>query len=112
MATQTELLKEINELTDELDTYKNGQYDYSDNSDFVTQYNEMLDECAPCTEMTNYADYLEQNDPVGYRCGMCDYIDSYIRSDEYKNLAEYTDILSDLDDKLEEYKDTVMGEFE
>lgn len=54
--------------------------------DQVEQYNDMLNECYPPCEIGSMefdpSDVLLECDPVAYRCGLIDYIDSIEQEEE------------------------------
>ena len=79
--------------------------------DFADQFNDMLDESGT-VEAGGYSFYpsriLEELDPVAYRCGLNDFIDSLDveDSDEYKALqTEIDQLQSDIEDLESEIED-------
>ena len=83
-----------------------------DPNDFADQFDECLDEAgsievAGCTFYPSQI--LKECDPVGYRCGLNDFADSYFdkeETDEYQSLQEEIDQLeSDIEDLESEIED-------
>jgi len=75
------------------------------------QYDMMLNECSErptvgcCSQ--DPAEFLKQNDPIGYRCGFCDWLDS-----ERDRIFEIAGIYIDearLDDAKEEIADIIQS---
>ena len=82
-----------------------------DPDDYEDQFDDMLDESGT-VEAGGYSFYpsriLEELDPVAYRCGLNDFVDSLDveDSDEYKALQEEIDQLqSDIEDLESEIED-------
>lgn len=83
-----------------------------DPDDFTDQFDEILDE-AGSIEVTGCTFYpsqiLKKCDPIGYRCGLNDFADSYFdkeETDEYRSLQEEIDQLeSDIEDLESEIED-------
>lgn len=88
---------------------KQGEIDSFDKSEYVSesQYDEMLDDCyessiAGVEVCTSYA--LKQTDPVAYRCGYNDYVDSI----DYSVIEEFVELeeeLEELESELEELEE-------
>ena len=83
-----------------------------DPDDYETQFDEYLDESIPEIEigcLTYSPSHVLKNvDPVAYRCGLVDFIDSLDveDSEEYKDLQEEIDQLkSDIEDLESEIED-------
>lgn len=86
-----------------------------DPDDYTDQYDQMLDECNPI-EINGYieilySDALRDQDPIAYRCGLSDFMDTIdlTESQEYKDLEEEIEDLEyelcELDDLLVDLQD-------
>ena len=88
-------------------------FELTENEEFIEIYHDFLNECEPEFEKYgDYAEYLKENDNTAYRVGMNDYADSFIRDDNHKQLDEYTDLVEELEEALEDYKQAIMDEWE
>ncbi len=83
-----------------------------DPDDYEDQFDESLDESIPEIEIGcltySPSHVLKAVDPIAYRCGLVDYIDSFdvTESDEYKALQDEIDQLqSDIEDLESEIED-------
>ena len=83
-----------------------------DPDDYVTQFDESLDESIPEIEIGSLtyspSHVLKNVDPVAYRCGLNDFVDSLDveDSDEYESLqSEIDDIQEDIEDLENEIED-------
>ena len=89
---------EINDKQSEIDNFE------LDASDYESQYDDMLDECYP--ELFNMlpSRILNEMDPIMYRCGLNDYIDTLeVENDEnYQALIEELEELNSELEALEE----------
>ena len=76
--TETEILEEVAKLVG---------YDWSDNcQDEDAQhelYDQMLDECCTCETCGKGGSNLKEDDPIAYRCGFSDWLDSVLRDNQY-----------------------------
>lgn len=77
-----------------------------DPDDFADQFDEMLDESGEVS--VGYTSFypsriLKELDPIGYRCGLTDFVDSLDveDSDEYQSLQSEIDDIQDEIDQLE-----------
>ena len=110
MKTKEELQDLIDEKQSEVDEKQReiDNFEPSDVGDFEEQYDDMLDSCYP--ELFNMlpSRILSECDPIAYRCGLSDYVDSLEVSemDEYKELEteleELESELSELEEEMEE----------
>ena len=74
-----------------------------DPDDYISQYDEMLDECYEDFMGSYSASYtLSQVDPIAYRCGLLDYVDNLGVSypSEWDN--ELEDLISELNDMIDD----------
>lgn len=99
---------EIKEKQSEIDNFE------LDSDDFEDQYCEMLDDCYE-EFMGQYSPSytLKMVDPIAYRCGLNDYVDSLDKTDslDYQELeSELEDLESDLEDMESELEDLENGE--
>lgn len=85
-----------------------------DNDDYEEQYKEAIDSEGPVTVAGTTLDpsrILQEMDPIAYRCGLADYVDSCEKEDDpkYQELTEeletLTDELADLETELEDIDD-------
>lgn len=85
-----------------------------DNDDYEEQYKEAIDSEGPVTVAGITFDpsrILQEMDPIAYRCGLADYVDSCEKDDDpkYQELAEeletLEDDLADLESKLEDIEE-------
>lgn len=79
-----------------------------DNDDFIDQYEECLDECNGEFMGMDASYILKECDPIAYRCGLNDYVDSLdiSNSEEYKELDQECDDIQDcIDEKEDEIED-------
>lgn len=78
-----------------------------DASDYISEseYDDMLDECYDMVHIGNLSYYpsqvLREVDPVAYRCGYNDYIDS-VELEEIPEYQELQEQLEELENELEE----------
>lgn len=89
---------EIDELTDKIENFE------LDASEYEDSYDDMLNDCYPELFNMQPARILAECDPIAYRCGLSDYVDSLELSDS----TEYTDMeekLEELTNELEEIED-------
>lgn len=86
---------EIQEKQDEIDGFELDSDDYEDS------YDDMLNDCYP--ELFNMlpSRILSECDPIAYRCGMSDYLDSLEVSDDEK-YQELESEIEGLNSELEE----------
>lgn len=75
----------------------------ADPDDYISQYNEMLNECYE-DFMGNYSTSytLSQVDPIAYRCGLLDYVDSLEVSYPSEWDDELEDLISELNDMIDD----------
>jgi len=74
--------------------------------DKETSYDDFLDEITECCEMCKRygaARLLEEVDPIAYRCGFSDYLDSL--SDSYYEIDEEYYLQSEVDEIIEEMEE-------
>jgi predicted nucleic acid-binding Zn-ribbon protein len=100
---------EIRKLQDQITAKEaqQGQIEI-DVDDYIYKYDSLLDESGPVT-VAGLGFYpsriLGELDPIAYRCGLNDYVDSTYSAedtDEYKALSEEIDFLADQIDVLQE----------
>lgn len=89
-----------------------------DPDDYTDQFDEMLDESGE-VDVAGYkylVSYILKNlDPIAYRCGLNDYVDSTYSAedtDEYKALSEEIDFLSDQISDLQDEIDDLENQIE
>ena len=75
-----------------------------DVDDYESQYDDMLDECYP--ELFNMlpSRILSECDPIAYRCGLNDYVDSLEISDD-KDYQLLEEELSELENELQDLEE-------
>ena len=81
------------------------------NDDFIDQYEECLDECNGEFMGMDASYILKECDPIAYRCGLNDYVDSLDISDSdvYKELDQECDDIQDcINEKEEEISELVQ----
>lgn len=88
-----------------------------DVDDYIDEYDSLLDESGPVTVcgLEYYPSLiLGEVDPIAYRCGLNDFVDSTYSAedtDEYKALAEEIDFLndqiSDLQDEIDDLENQI-----
>ena len=89
-----------------------------DPDDYVTQFDESLDESIPEIEIGSLtyspSHVLKKVDPTAYRCGLNDFVDSLDveDSEQYKELQEQIDSLEDNISDLESELDDLFSELE
>ena len=115
MKNRTEKIKELKEdiekLQARLDDYK-ADFD-TDGDDFVAMYNDMLNECSGVdrniqvgciTLEVNIGELMQEQAPVAYRCGACDYLDS-IEQEDLPGYKELANSIEDLENELYELEE-------
>ena len=70
-----------------------------DEMDFIEQYNDMIDETTEHIFNMYPSTILEGMDPIMYRCGLSDYVDS-LEVEEDENYKELESELEELEDEL------------
>ena len=75
-----------------------------DNDDFISQYENMLDEIEGEFMNMNASYILKECDPTAYRCGLNDYVDAH---GDVTETEEYQDLQSDI-----ETLESEIGDFE
>ncbi len=90
-----DLEKQIEEKKQEIDNFK------LDCSKYEIQYDDMLDECYEGIFGLLPSRILSECDPIQYRCGMSDYLDSLDVEDD-EDYQALTGELDDLEIELEE----------
>lgn len=109
---------EIRKLQDQIAAKETQQRQIEvDPDDYIDEYDSLLDESGPVTVagLEYYPSHiLGELDPIAYRCGLNDYIDSTYSAedtDEYKALAEEIDLLtdqiSDLQDEIDDLEQQI-----
>lgn len=96
--TINELKAQIAELRAEIENFER------DPDDYTEQYDEFLDEFWPvCIGSLEYAAsmVLREVDPIAYRCGLLDYVDSLDKDDDPR-FRELTERLEELEGELED----------
>lgn len=79
-----------------------------DEDDFIESYEQALDDCNGEFMGMTASYILKECDPIAYRCGLSDYVDSLDISDseEYKELDQECDDIQDcINEKEEEIED-------
>ena len=98
MKTREELEELISEKQSEIDNFE------LDPDNYEEQYDDMLNECYPEVFNIQPSRILYECDPIAYRCGMNDYIDSLELSDD-DGYNELIDELEELENELEELEE-------
>lgn len=96
-------MKEIENKIDEIEAIKNQIANFEANpDDYEKEFDEMLEEVHG--EFMGYsASYiLKQIDPIAYRCGLLDYVDSLDVTPPDEWDTELSDLLGDLEDLLDD----------
>jgi len=96
-----------NELLDLIREKENEIYNFElDPSDYEEQYDDMLNECYD--ELFNIlpSTILEKCDPIAYRCGLNDYVDS-LDNEDNEDYIVLTEELEELNNELEELEDQI-----
>lgn len=106
-----ELGTTMNELELKRDALQESMYSFElDPYDYEDEYYDMLLECYPkvniCGMIMEAAYILREMDPIAYRCGLIDYVDSLdvTESKEYKAME---DALDDLNNDIENIEDEI-----
>ena len=79
-----------------------------DPDDYTEQYDDMLDEWHGDFLGMNASHILKEMDPVAYRCGLLDYLDSLDQDEEKMNNDDYAELIEELEEiesKIEELED-------
>ena len=79
-----------------------------DPDDYVEQYEEMLDEVHGDFLGMNASYILKEMDPVAYRCGLLDYLDSLDQDEEKMDNDECLELfnqLEEIESEIEELED-------
>ena len=104
------------ELNDLLDQRDNLSIDNLDPNDYEDDYDSMLDDIyGEFMESYSASDVLKNVDPIAYRCGLNDFMDSIDIADtkEYKNIEdEISDLkseISDIESEIEDYKNELKN---
>lgn len=105
---ELELIIEQNQMS-----LENMEIDYED---FEDEYCEMIDESTPEIKIGNLSwnpSYvLREVDPIAYRTGMMEYVDSNIDIQDTKEYKELEDEIQELQNELEELEDELEYEDE
>lgn len=98
MYTREELETEIEQIKEDIENFQ------LDESDYIEQYDNMLDECYPELFGLLPSRILSECDPIQYNCGLSDYVSSLdiTEDDKYKELEES---LEELESELEELEE-------
>ena len=101
-----ELAQQAKALQNQIDGFE------LDPDDYAEQYEEMLDDCHGDFLGMNASYILKEMDPVAYRCGLLDYLDSLDQDEEkmdndeclelFNQLEEIKSEIEELEDKLTE----------
>lgn len=75
-----------------------------DGADYESSYDEMLDDCYPEVFNILPSRILSECDPIGYRCGLSDYLDGLEVSND-PNYQELEEELEELQTELEELEE-------
>ena len=81
-----------------------------DPDDYTEQYDDMLDECHGDFMGMNASYILKGMDPVAYRCGLLDYLDSLDQDEEKMNNDECLELFEELEEiksEIEELEDNL-----
>lgn len=102
-------MREIREIEATIEELKTKIAEFGEDHDFTEEYDTMLDECYP--EMFGWAPscILKEVDPVQYRCGYSDYVDS-LRYDDFANYTEYQELKDELEELQEELEELEYDE--
>ena len=112
MTTLSTMKSNLEELENDLsclvakfeDKEKERDFFELDADDFIESYEEMLDEIHGEFMNMNASRILKECDPIAYRCGLSDYVDSLEISDSegYKELDQECDDITDCIEEKEE----------
>jgi len=97
------LSERLEDLEDQIDNYE------IDPDDYIDEYDDMLDELGDVTIGTlsySASRVLEEIDPVAYRCGLTDYVDSI----DLDDIAEYRELVDERDTIQDEIYDIELNE--
>lgn len=86
-----------------LEVKKQEMDDYEIDPDSLEEsYKDCLNEMEEMPNGWDYADVLERMDPIMYRCGLNDYVDSFDKEeqDDYKELLEEYEEFDNINDQL------------
>ena len=87
-----ELAQPAKALQAQIDSFELDPDDYSD------RYDEMLDECHGDFLGMNASQILKNMDPVAYRCGLLDYLDSLDQDEEKMDNDECLELFNQLEE--------------
>lgn len=97
-----ELAQQAKALQDQIDSFE------LDPDDYTEQYDEMLDDVNGEFMGMNASYILKGMDPVAYRCGLLDYLDSLDQDEEKMNNDECLELfnqLEEIESEIEELED-------
>ena len=93
-----DLENQVGDLETKLEQLKKELTDFSDNYDLHEEYDQMLDElyfeeCDNLPVCVSGSELINEYDPVAYRCGYSDFVDSY----DFSTLSEYIDLENEIE---------------
>ena len=87
-----ELTQQAKALQDQIDNFE------LDPDDYAERYDDMLDECHGDFMGMNASYILKGMDPVAYRCGLLDYLDSLDQDEEKMDNDECLELFNQLEE--------------
>ena len=87
-----ELAQQAKDLQAQIDSFE------LDPDDYTEQYEEMLDDCHGDFLGMNASHILKEMDPVAYRCGLLDYLDSLDQDEEKMDNDECLELFNQLEE--------------
>lgn len=105
--------KTLNDAAIEMKKEEMDNYEIDPDS-LEESYKEALNESYEMPNGWDYSDVLERMDPIMYRCGLNDYVDSFDKEDQddYKELMEQLEDLESVDNDLYNNMDDLMCQLE
>ena len=97
-----ELEQQAKALQDQIDNFE------LDPDDYAERYDDMLDECHGDFMGMNASYILKNMDPVGYRCGLLDYLDGLDQDEEKMDNDECLELfnrLEEIESEIEELEE-------
>jgi hypothetical protein len=105
MKIDTTNAKAISELCEELSVEPCDHE--KDDDELHEMYDNMLEECCTCETCGKGGSNLKDDDPIAYRCGFNDYLDSELKSDQLFQIDDVYLTEEGMGDLCEELKDAI-----